>query len=372
MTLTKIAQQNLRTPGPTPIPDDIMEEMSLPMINHRGPEFKELIEATTDGLKQVFMTANDLYILTASGTGALESSVVNTLSPGDRVIACTAGSFGDRYVQIAQTYGADVLRMDFEWGDAIDPEAIRAELRKDPSIKAVLVTHNETSTGVTHDLEAISRIVKSEFDKLLLVDAVSSLGCIPLPVDAWDCDLVGTASQKGFMIPPGLAFISVSERAWEAQKSATMPRFYFDLEEAKKTLERGQTPFTPNVAAMYGLSLGLDKILDEGLEGVFGRHASIGQLTRDRIRELGLELLVSDERYASNTVTAVKMPEGIDGRALMGRLRTEKNVVLAGGQGKLSTSIFRIGHLGHVTEDDIEEVIEALRELLPEVGFSAN
>ena len=369
--MLKIEPQNLRTPGPTPIPDDIVEAMGNPMINHRGPEFDELISKVTAQLKQVFMTGNDLFILTASGTGALEASLVNTLSPGDKVVAATAGSFGDRFIDMADAFGADVTRLDFEWGEPIDPDAIRQALRDDPEVKAVMITHNETSTGVTHPLEEIARIAKQEFDKLLLVDAVSSLGCLPLPVDAWDCDLVGTASQKGFMIPPGLAFISVSERAWEAQKTATMPRFYFDLEEAKKTLERGQTPFTPNVAAMYGLSLGLDKILDEGLEGVFGRHAAIGQHTRDRIRELGLELLVSDERYASNTVTAVKMPEGIDGRALMGRLRTEKNVVLAGGQGKLSTSIFRIGHLGHVTEDDIEEVIAALRELLPEVGFSA-
>ena len=370
--MLNIAPQNLRTPGPTPIPDDIVEAMGNPMINHRGPEFDELIKKCTEQLKQVYMTTNDLFILTSSGTGALEASLVNVLSPGDKVIAATAGSFGDRFIDMAVAFGADVKRLDFEWGEPVDPDAIRQALRDDPEVKAVMITHNETSTGVTHPLEEIARIAKHEFDKLLLVDAVSSLGCLPLPVDAWDCDLVGTASQKGFMIPPGLAFISVSERAWEAQKTATMPRFYFDLEEAKKTLERGQTPFTPNVAAMYGLSLGLDKILYEGLEGVFGRHAAIGQHTRDRIRELGLELLVSDERYASNTVTAVKMPEGIDGRALMGRLRTEKNVVLAGGQGKLSSSIFRIGHLGHVSQDDIEEVIIALRELLPEVGFSAN
>ena len=370
--MLKIEPQNLRTPGPTPIPDDIVEAMGNPMINHRGPEFDELITKVTAQLKQVFMTTNDLFILTASGTGALEASLVNALCPGDKVVAATAGSFGDRFIDMAEAFGADVHRLDFEWGEPIDPDAVRQALRDDPKVKAVMITHNETSTGVTHPLEEIAKIAKQEFGKLLLVDAVSSLGCIPLPVDAWDCDLVGTASQKGFMIPPGLAFISVSDRAWEAQKTATMPRFYFDLEEAKKTLERGQTPFTPNVAAMYGLSLGLDKILDEGLEGVFGRHASIGQMTRDRIRELGLELLVSDERYASNTVTAVKMPEGVDGRALMGRLRTEKNVVLAGGQGKLSSSIFRIGHLGHVSEDDIEEVIAALAELLPEVGFSAS
>ena len=368
--MLKIEPQNLRTPGPTPIPDDIVEAMGNPMINHRGPEFDELITKVTAQLKQVFMTSNDLFILTASGTGALEASLVNTLSPGDKVVAATAGSFGDRFIDMAVAFGADVHRLDFEWGEAIDPEEVRQALRDDPEVKAVMVTHNETSTGVTHPMEDIARVAKQEFDKLLLVDAVSSLGCIPLPVDAWDCDLVGTASQKGFMIPPGLAFISISDRGWEAQKTATMPRFYFDLEEAKTTLERGQTPFTPNVAAMYGLSLGLDKMMDEGLEGVFGRHASIGQLARDRVRELGLELLVTDERYASNTVTAVKMPEGVDGRALMGRMRTEKNVVLAGGQGKLSTSIFRIGHLGHVTEDDIEEVIGALKELLPEVGFS--
>ena len=370
--MLNIEPQNLRTPGPTPIPDDIVDIMGMPMINHRGPEFDELIQKCTAQLKQVFMTGSDVFILTASGTGALEASLVNTLSPGDKVVAATAGSFGDRFIDMAEAFGADVSRLDFEWGDAIDPEAIRRALQDDPEVKAVMVTHNETSTGVTHPLEDIARITKQEFDKLLLVDAVSSLGCIPLPVDAWDCDLVGTASQKGFMIPPGLAFISVSDRGWEAQKSATMPRFYFDLEEARRMLERGQTPFTPNVAAMYGLSLGLDKIMDEGLEGVFGRHAAIGQMTRDRVRDLGLELLVDDERYASNTVTAVKMPEGVDGRALMGRLRTEKNVVLAGGQGKLSSSIFRIGHLGHVTEDDIEEVIDALRELLPEVGFKAS
>ena len=370
--MLNIEPQNLRTPGPTPIPDDIVEIMGMPMINHRGPEFDELIQKCTAQLKQVFMTGNDVFILTASGTGALEASLVNSLSPGDKVVAATAGSFGDRFIDMAEAFGADVSRLDFEWGEPIDPDAVRQALRDDPEVKAVMVTHNETSTGVTHPLEEISRITKQEFDKLLLVDAVSSLGCIPLPVDAWDCDLVGTASQKGFMIPPGLAFISVSDRGWEAQKTATMPRFYFDLEEARRMLERGQTPFTPNVAAMYGLSLGLDKIMDEGLEGVFGRHASIGQLTRDRVRELGLELLVDDERYASNTVTAVKMPESVDGRALMGRLRTEKNVVLAGGQGKLSSSIFRIGHLGHVTEDDIEEVIDALKELLPEVGFRAN
>ena len=215
--MLRIPAQNLRTPGPTPIPDDIFDAMSAPMINHRGPEFDELIKKTTEQLKQVFMTQNDVFILTASGTGALEASLVNTLSPGDRVLSATAGSFGDRFTDMAEAFGADVLVLDFEWGRHVEPDAIREALRDHPDIKAVMITHNETSTGVTHPVEEIARIAKTEFDKVLLVDAVSSLGCIPLPVDAWDCDLVGTASQKGFMIPPGLAFISVSERGWQEQ-----------------------------------------------------------------------------------------------------------------------------------------------------------
>ena len=361
--------QNLRIPGPTPIPDDIVEAMNQPMINHRGPEFDSLIKKATAQLKQVFMTKNDLLILTASGTGALEASVVNTLSPGDRVLAATAGSFGDRFIALAEAYGADVKRLEFEWGGPIDPDAIRKALQDEPGFKAVLVTHNETSTGVTHPVEEIAKIVKGEFDILLLVDAVSSLGCIPLPVDSWDCDLVGTASQKGFMIPPGLAFISISDRGWEAQRCAKMPRFYFDLSLARGSLEQGQTPFTPNLAALYGLSVALDKLLDEGLENVYGRHASIGRLTRDGVRELGLELLVSDESYASDTVTAVKMPEGVDSKMFIAKMRTEHNVVLAGGQGRMVNDIFRIGHLGAVAKADITEVMDALTKVLPEMGF---
>lgn len=367
----KMPRQNLRVPGPTPVPDDILEALSQPMINHRGPEFVELISRTTEQLKQVFMTPSDLYILTASGTGALEASIVNTLSPGDKVLAATAGAFGDRFTEIARTYGAQVQELQFDWGAPVDPEAIRRALRDDPGIKAVLITHNETSTGITHPLEDIAKVVKGEFDKLLLVDAVSSLGCVPLPVDGWRCDVVGTASQKGFMVPPGLAFVSVSEAGHAAQEAATMPRFYFDLQAAHRYLERGQTPFTPNLTALYGLSLALDKLLDEGLENVYERHVRIGHMTRDGIKSLGLDLLAQDEGFASNTVTAVKLPEGIDGGKLVALARTEHNVVLAGGQGKLSGKVFRIGHLGHVSQEDIEEVLEALKTVLPKVGFSS-
>ena len=367
----KLAKQNLRTPGPTPVPDDIVQAMANPMIDHRGPEFLELITWITENLKRVFVTQNDLYILTASGTGALEAAVVNTLSPGDKVLSASAGAFGNRFADIAETYGAEVERLEFEWGSPVEPGAVRKALRDSPDTKAVLITHNETSTGVTHDLEAVSQVVKGEFEKLLLVDAVSSLGCVPLPVDGWHCDMVGTASQKGFMVPPGLSFISVSRAAWEAQQGAAMPRFYFDLKAARQYLEWGQTPWTPNLSAIYGLWLALDKLLAEGLENVFERHVRIGQFTRDGIKSLGLELLARDEACASNTVTAVKLPEGVDGAKLTGLMRTEENVVLAGGQGKLAGRIFRIGHLGYLSEADIAEVLGALRKILPKVGLSA-
>jgi aspartate aminotransferase-like enzyme len=341
------------------------------MIDHRGPIFSELITGITAHLKQVFMTQSDVFVLTSSGTGSLEAALVNTLSPGDRVLAPSAGAFGNRFIDIAVAFGAEVQRLDVEWGCPIDPQIIREALQRDPAIKAVMITHNETSTGVTHDLESIARVVKGEFHKLILVDAVSSLGCIPLPVDGWSCDMVGTASQKGFMIPPGLAFISVSQDAWEAQKTARMPRFYFDLMESRKYLELGQTPWTPNLAAIYGLSRSLEDMVAEGMENIFERHARIAQFTRDAVQELGLELLCQDPHRASNTVTAVKIPAGVDGRQMVRLMRDEEDVVLAGGQGKLAGNIFRIGHLGYVTQDDIQEVLEALQRVLPRVGFKA-
>ena len=268
---------NLRLPGPTPVPPDVVEAMSKEMIDHRGAEFAEMLRRITANLQRAFLTQNDVFVFTSSGTGAMEAAIVNTLSPGERVLAISVGNFGDRFARIANAYGADVNVLKCPDGEAVDPERVRQALKDDPAVSAVLVTHNETSTGITNELEAIAGIVKGEFDKLLLVDAVSSLGCIPLPVDAWNCDMVGTASQKGFMIPPGLSFISVSEQAWEAQQTASMPRFYFDLTMAKSYLAIGQTPFTPNLSAMYGLSLALDKLLEEGMENVFGRHAAIAR-----------------------------------------------------------------------------------------------
>ncbi len=363
-----IPKQNLRIPGPTPCPEDIMELMSSPMINHRGPEFKELLFSVTHRLQQVFQTGNDLYILTASGTGALEASLVNTLSPGDEVIAAVTGSFGSRYADMAKAAGADVTRLDFEWGDDVDIPTLRQALQAQPNAKAVLVTHNETSTGVVNDLEAISAVVKGEFNKLLLVDAISSLGCVPLPVDHWNCDVVATASQKGFLTPPGLSFISFGPQAWEARKNATATSFYFDLVAAQSYLEKGQTPFTPNLPLFYALDRSLDVILGEGLEETFTRHAYFADMTRRGVRALGLELL-PEERCASNTITAVRIPESVDGKSLVNTLRLEHNVVVAGGLGKLEGKIFRIGHLGAVSESDIVDCLEALGKTLQAMGF---
>jgi aspartate aminotransferase-like enzyme len=278
------------------------------------------------------------------------------------------GAFGDRFANIAETYGADVTRLNFEWGTAADPEGVRKALAADPAIKAVLVTHNETSTGVTNPLADIARVVR-EFDKLLLVDAVSSLGSIPFYTDDWGIDFAVTASQKGWKVPPGLAMVSVSQRAWDAHAQAKMPRFYMDVGKAKDYLERSQTPWTPPVSVVFALDYALEGLEREGLENIFARHQRIGELTRRGVRDLGLQLL-ADERFASNTVTAVKIPEGVEVKALRNLVEDEYGLVLAGGQGKLQGKIFRIGHLGAVNEDDIRSCLDVLAKALPLVGYA--
>ena len=334
------------------------------MINHRAEDFARIIDSVTAKLKQAFQTKCDVFILTASGTGGMEAAIVNTLSPGDRVLSLSSGVFGDRFADIAERYGAEVSRVAAEWGKPVYPEAVRDALNADADIKAVLATHNETSTGVTNDLKSISAVV-AEFDKLLLVDAISSLGCIDLPADDWHCDVVVTGSQKGWMVPPGLAMVSVSEKAWKAHAHARMPRFYWDFTKAKDYLEKGQTPWTPAISIFYALDATLDLILHEGLPNVFARHARVAQFARSGIRSLGLSLF-PEESCASNTVTAVNALDKLNVPKLVKLLREEQNVVIAGGQSKLSGRIFRIGHLGWVEEDDVKIVLEALAKTLPE------
>jgi len=361
---------NLRIPGPIPVPDDILETMSWQMINHRGPEFKDILFRTTEGVKRVFETKNDVFIMTSSGTGAMEAAIVNTLSPGDKIVNVSVGVFGARFGEIASVFGAEVVKLDFPYGTAVDLDKLRDTLNAHPDIKAVLVTHNETSTGVTNDLQAIAAVAKREFGKLVLVDGISSVCSIPLSTDAWGCDVVATASQKGWMLPPGLAFISFSEDAWEAHAEAKMPRFYFDMSAYKRYFEIGQPPYTPAISLMFALDLALQKIEAEGIGSVFERHFSMAQMTRDGIKKLGLTLFPRDESIASNTVTAINVPEGVDASKLIGILRTEHDIVLSGGQASLSGKIFRIGHMGYTTAEEIQEVMDALAVALPKVGFS--
>ncbi len=359
--------EHLRIPGPTPLPDEVLQAMTKQMINHRGGEFGQILNDVTAKLKQLFQTKNDVFLLTGSGTGGLEAAIVNTLSPGDKVLSVSMGVFGERFASIVEQFGAEVIPLRSEWGKASDPDAVRKALRAEPKIKAVLVTHNETSTGVTNDLASISSTVK-EFDKLLLVDAISSLGSIDMPVDDWHLDVAVTGSQKGWMAPPGLAMVSVNQEAWQAHAKAKMPHFYWDFTRARSYLEKGQTPWTPALTTMFALSVSLEMMLKEGLPSIIARHARVGKAARDGVKSLGLSLF-TEESHASNTVTAVAASNGLDTKKMLKIMREEHQIILGGGQQKLDGKIFRIGHLGWVTDDDIQTVISALKVVLPQAGF---
>ena len=362
---------NLRIPGPIPVDDEILEAMGTPMINHRGPEFKKLLYQTTDRLKKVFSTDEDVFIITGSGTAAMEAAIVNTLSPGDVAINATVGVFGNRFGLIGERYGVKVIPLEFKFGTAVDIGKLRQCLEAHPEAKAVMVTHNETSTGVANDIKSIASVIKKEYGKLVLVDGISSVCSLPLETDAWGLDVVATASQKGWMLPPGLAFISFSQKAWQAHSESTMPRFYLDMAEYKRYYDIGQPPFTPSVSCMFALAIALKRIEKEGMGSVFERHSTIGQYTRDGIKKLGLQIFPESESIASNTCTAIQVPSNVDGSELVRKMRVEHNIVLAGGQASLSGKIFRIGHMGITPEKDIQETLDALATVLPEIGFKA-
>jgi aspartate aminotransferase-like enzyme len=355
--------QNLRIPGPTTCPEDVLQQMSHTMINHRGPEFAATLYDTTAKLKQIFKTDNDVFILTASGTGGLEAAIVNSFSPGDKVLSVSIGVFGERIATIAKIYGAIVIPLQFEWGKAAETDKIKKALDDNPDVKAVLVTHNETSTGVTNDLESISKIVR-QYDKLLIVDAVSSIGSIECPIDEWGIDILITGSQKGWMTPPGLAMAVVGPRGWKANAEAKMPRFYWDFAKAKGSFEKGQTPWTPALSIVFALQHALDKMLDEGMENIYIRHKRLGNKTREGIKALGLSLF-ADEKYASNTVTSIAAPEWLDVKKFLSIARNEHNTVFAGGQQTMGGKIFRIGHLGYAYDEDIDSALAVVKEVLP-------
>ena len=364
-------QQNLRIPGPTPIPPAVAEAMARPMINHRGPEFAAMVARITTQLRHFFQTTQPVLCFPSSGSGAMEAAIVNSFSPGDAVLSVTCGAFGNRLAKIAETFGLRVTRHEVEWGRAAEPAAVAEAMRAIPNLRGVLLTHNETSTGVTNDIQALAQVIRGRSgDTLILVDAVSSLGCVDLRMDEWDLDVVFTGSQKGWMVPPGLAMIAASERAWEATERATLPRFYWDFRMTRKSLEKGQTPYTPPVSIYYGLDVSLPMMRAEGREAIFARHAAAGALVRGRAQAMGLELF-ADPAFASNTVTAIRVPESVDAKALTKALREDEGVVIAGGQEHLEGKIIRIGHLGYFTEADLTACMDALERRLTALGYRA-
>lgn len=363
-------ENNLLIPGPAPVPDAVARAMSSEMFNHRGPRFKKIIEESTAALKEVFQTRGRLYILTSSGTGAMEAAIVNFLSPGERVLSLVNGSFGDRFAAIAGVYGAAVERLETPWGQPLDYEALETKLREDVehTLRAITVVHNESSTGMLNDLERISRVC-GDHPALLIVDTVSSMGAVDLPVDRWGIDVCVTGSQKALLLPPGLSFISVSEKAWLAAAEAKMPRYYFDLRKAQEYLEKGQTPFTPALSLCVALREGLQLYFAEGRQNCYARHRRMAAAVRAAAGALGLEPLVKDLQQASPTVTALRAPASIKVDQLREEMRRRFGVEIAGGQGELEGQIFRFGHLGAVTESALLAGIEALELSLQTLGY---
>ena len=361
-------QTQLRIPGPTPLPDRIVRSMSRPMIDHRGPEFAAILGEITAGAKRVFKTKGDLLLLTSSGTGGLESAVANLVSPGDEVVVALCGNFGERFAALATGYGADVARLEGEWGRQVEPDQLKDFLDRHPRAQVVLLTHNETSTGVTNPLRELARVAKAA-DRTVVVDGVSSISSIEIETDAWGIDVAVSGSQKGWMAPPGLALVSVSDRAWEQQARARSPRFYFDWKEAKAWAEKGMTPFTPAVSVAFALQEGLRMLEEEGLENVYQRHARLARATQAGLSALGFQLF-AHESCRSNTVTSALPPQGLDVAALRKLLDTRYGVVIAGGQGKMTGKMIRVGHLGAVAEGDVVQVIWALEQALEELDVA--
>ena len=352
-------EPNLRIPGPTSLPPSVRTAGGRQMINHRGPEFAAMLGRILDGMKPFFGTTSDVAMITTAGSGGLEAAIVNTLSPGDRVLGVSIGSFGDRFAKIARIYGADVTKLDAEWGYAAAADEIRERLRGMPDTKAVLLTHNETSTGVMNPIQELAAAIREETpDALILVDSVSGLGAVPFEMDAWGVDVVVTGSQKAWMAAPGLAMIAASARGWAAMETATMPRFYLDLRAHREAAAGGETPFTPAIGVVFQVDEGLRLMNAEGKDAIFARHETCAAASRAGLGALGFELF-ADERHYSRTVTAASVPDGLDWKAFNGEVK-RRGVVLAGGQGKLTGKIFRLGHLGSVT---LEEVLGAISTL---------
>ncbi len=356
----------LMTPGPTPVPPQALLAMAEPIIHHRTPEFMEIFKEVCDLLKYVFQTSNDVITFTSSGTGAMEAAVANLLSPGDKAICVQGGKFGERWTELCKAYGITPIIINVEWGKAVDPKAIEAELNKDASIQAVFTTLCETSTGVLTDIKAIAQVTKSH-NAVLAVDAISGLGAEDIKTDEWGIDVVVSGSQKGLMIPPGLAFIALSKKAWDKVEKSKCPKYYLSLKKAKKAIEATDTPFTPAISLVIALRETLRMMKKEGLDVIFNRHKILALATREAMEAMGLKLFAPTA--PSNGVTAVRVPDGIDGEKLVKHMRDKYGVGIAGGQAELKGKVIRIAHMGYITDTDILMTIAVLGMALAEMGF---
>lgn len=355
-------KQLLLTPGPTPIPDEVQKEMAKPIIHHRTPGYREIFAAVNQGLKKVFKTECPVLTFASSGTGAMEASVTNTLSKGDKAICVRGGKFGERFAEICEAYGVNVVPLDVKWGEAPDPNDIKNLLDKNADVKAVFTTLCETSTGTVYDIAAIGNVVKKT-GAVLIVDVISGLGSDEFKMDEWGVDAAVGGSQKGLMLPPGLAFLAVSEKAWKMAAASTLPKYYFDIKKYKKSLEKDDMPWTPAITLVIGLKTALSMLEAEGIDKSIARHRSDAEFTRGEIKKLGLELF---SKSPSDAVTAVNVPSGVDGPALVKSIKA-KGATFTGGQGDIKDKIFRIAHMGAITRKDIEFALGLLKETLKEM-----
>jgi aspartate aminotransferase-like enzyme len=361
-----LEKRYLFTPGPTPVPPQVLAALAQPVLHHRGPDFQEVYARTLGRLKDVFRTERDVLMFGSSGSGTMESAVSNLVSPGDRVLIVVAGSFGERWADVARAYGADVQLLEYEWGETPSADDVAQRLREIGGATAVFLTQSETSTGVVSDVQAMA-VAARDAGALSVVDAVSSLGAVPLETDAWGIDVAVSGSQKALMTPPGIAMVVASEAAWRLRERATSPRYYFDWERTRKAQAQLDAPFTPPVSLVVALDVALGLLLDAGLETAFERHVRLGRAARAGIKAMGLELFSPDDD-SSAVVTAVRVPEGVDGGALVLALRDRFGMTLAGGQGALKGRIFRIGHIGWFDIFDIATALAGVELALTEAG----
>jgi aspartate aminotransferase-like enzyme len=361
-----IKKYYLLSPGPTPVPETVLAAAAEPIIHHRTPEFSEIFMQTTEGLKYVFGTKQDVFILTSSGSGAMETAIVNTLSPGDKVISINAGKFGERWGNICKAYGVNAKEIVLEWGVDFSKEELAAELKANPGVKAVFTTLSETSSGAIYDIQGFGEVV-AQTEAILVVDGISGAGATPCPMDDWKVDIFVSGSQKSFMIPPGLAYIAFSPKAWKLVATAKLPKFYFDATKAKKNLEKQTTPWTPAVSLIIQQKKALDIIKSMGLEALLAHHKMLGEATRAGIKALGLELLA---KKPGNILTAAKTPAGLDGVKLVKTMQAKYKAYIAGAQDPNKGKFFRIAHLGYMGGFDIITSLAALEMTLLDLGFS--